>query len=346
MWIESHQSLRDHPKLIRAARRLKITRPQLIGHLHCLWWWALDYAQDGDLSAYAVEDIADAAEWTGDAADFVGALAETARIGDRPGFLEKQESGAFLIHDWYDYAGKLLDKRAMDAARKRASRRQDSSDASAGHPQDIQAPVLVTAQVPNLTIPNLTVPEEASSLVKSEIAPPLAATLPDPAKTPQKARKQKPAPVEENRPPEIDTLHSIVGVYPPRETWETLAAAASGYTEAQMRQTYAAWRTVTVNKHNWTWVTEWLPYGGKPPSSYSKPNGKMTMPPGCPPPEQLWGMVQREIDRVHSYGKPELPAQVIKAIESVGGWYTVCKCDPEGPTPARLRDAYRSVIHG
>ena len=187
---------------------------------------------------------------------------------------------------------------------------------------------------------------KASSLVKSELAPPLAATPPDPAKTPQKARKQKPAPVEENRPPEIDTLHSIVGVYPPRETWETLAAAASGYTEAQMRQTYAAWRTVTPNKHNWTWVSEWLPYGGKPPSPYSKPNGKMTMPPGCPPPEQLWGMVQREIDRVHSYGKPELPAQVIKAIESVGGWYTVCKCDPEGPTPARLRDAYRSVIHG
>lgn len=196
MWIESHQSLRDHPKLIRAARRLKITRPQLIGHLHCLWWWALDYAQDGDLSAYAVEDIADAADWTGDAADFVGALAETARIGDRPGFLEKQESGAFLIHDWYDYAGKLLDKRAIDAARKRASRRQDSSDASAGHPQDIQAPVPVTAQVPNLTVPNLTNQPNQPELGANTTPPstPTAATPPplDFDAPEKKPRKQTP----------------------------------------------------------------------------------------------------------------------------------------------------------
>lgn len=348
MWIESHQSLRDHPKLIRAARRLKISRPQMIGHLHCLWWWALDYAQDGNLSAYDADDIAAAAEWTGDAADFVNALADAARIGDRPGFLALQESGAFSIHDWNDYAGKLLDKRAADAARKRLGRQTDSAKTaqgvqwtSYGHPTDIHE----TAQVPNLTVPNLTVPNQPDA-VSTNAAPPSTSSAATPPPNHPKSRKQKPPLVEENRPPEIDALHGIVGVYPPRETWDTLAAAASGYTEAQMRQTYAAWRTVTPNKHNWTWVVEWLPHGGKPPSPYSKPNGKAPLPPGCPPPEQLWGLVQREIDRVHSYGKPELPAQIMSAIESVGGWYTVCKCDPEGPTPARLRDAYRSVIHG
>ena len=73
-WSESHQELRDHPKTKRMARRLGISVPAAIGHLHCLWWWAMDYAPDGDISDYDAEDIADAAMWDGDAEQFLQAL--------------------------------------------------------------------------------------------------------------------------------------------------------------------------------------------------------------------------------------------------------------------------------
>ena len=49
-WIESHQELRHHYKTKRLARELKVTVAAAIGHLHCLWWWAIDFAPDGDLS--------------------------------------------------------------------------------------------------------------------------------------------------------------------------------------------------------------------------------------------------------------------------------------------------------
>ena len=49
-WIKSQQVLREHPKLKRLARRLEVSVPAALGHLHMLWWWALDYAQDGDLT--------------------------------------------------------------------------------------------------------------------------------------------------------------------------------------------------------------------------------------------------------------------------------------------------------
>jgi DnaD/phage-associated family protein len=136
-WIESHQTLRQHPKLAKAARYLGISKVQLIGHLHCLWWWALDYAQDGDLSAYDNNDIAAAAEWEKDSDDFVHALTDIAKIGDKTGFLE-YEDGRLHIHDWWDYAGKLISKREKDAERKRTDRSKDKDRKDKGTSEDVQ----------------------------------------------------------------------------------------------------------------------------------------------------------------------------------------------------------------
>lgn len=59
----------------------------------------------------------------------------------------------------------------------------------------------------------------------------------------------------------------------------------------------------------------------------------------------VWGTVQAEIDRVHYFGTPDLPQPIMAAIEAVGGWYTVSRCDPAGAIPSRLRDAYRSALN-
>ena len=111
-WLESHQELRDHPKTARLRRRLGVSLPTAVGHLHLLWWWALDYAPTGHLSPFDADVIADAACWEDDPGVFVRAL-----IG--AGFLNDD----MTIHDWEDYAGRLLDRREANAKRMRDARK-------------------------------------------------------------------------------------------------------------------------------------------------------------------------------------------------------------------------------
>jgi hypothetical protein len=140
-WIESHQELGRHPKLLRLARSLEVSPVTAVGHLHYLWWWALDFAQDGNLSGLLAEEVADAAMWTGDASVFVDALIEAR-------FIDEDHT----IHDWHDYAGKLIDRRKANAERKRASRQQDVPGTDAGRTQDVSS----HSTVPNRTVPNST----------------------------------------------------------------------------------------------------------------------------------------------------------------------------------------------
>src|SRR5438132_1419713 len=42
-------------------RVLGLDRFAAIGVLHLFWWWSMDWAEEGDLSAYSDEDLADAA---------------------------------------------------------------------------------------------------------------------------------------------------------------------------------------------------------------------------------------------------------------------------------------------
>lgn len=120
-WIESHQELATHPKAKRAARILGISLPTLIGHLHLLWWWALKYAQDGELSQYDDYDIADAVAWEGDPHQFVKALIECGP-GNSCGFLEQMDNGGLIIHDWLDYAGRLVEQIQTQAQKSKRNR--------------------------------------------------------------------------------------------------------------------------------------------------------------------------------------------------------------------------------
>lgn len=120
-WIESHQELRNHPKTKRLARELKISVAAAIGHLHCLWWWATDYAPDGDLTEYEDWEIADAAYYEGKNIDkFKDALIFS-------GFLDNTEGGRLILHDWNDYAGKNLQQRKK--ARERTQKYRDRQNA-------------------------------------------------------------------------------------------------------------------------------------------------------------------------------------------------------------------------
>ena len=110
-WIESHQEIRLHPKVRRLATLLEIELSQAIGHLHCLWWWVLDYAPDGDLGQFQDGEIAAACEWRGDAHRLVEALAACRFLDGDPGRL--------AIHDWQQYGGRYVQKRSDDKERQR-----------------------------------------------------------------------------------------------------------------------------------------------------------------------------------------------------------------------------------
>jgi len=129
-WIESHQELRHHYKTKRLARELKVTVAAAIGHLHCLWWWAIDFAPDGDLSKFDDYEIADAIGYEGkDPAKAKAALISS-------GFLDNNSDGAITIHDWYDYSGQLGDKRIesrkKERDRKAEYRARKKAEAEAG----------------------------------------------------------------------------------------------------------------------------------------------------------------------------------------------------------------------
>jgi hypothetical protein len=107
-WIQSHQSLADHPKTRILCRLLECPRTQAIGMLHLLWWWALDHAPSGDLAQASTLEIACAAEWPGDPDQLVEGLIHA-------GFLDPDRT----IHNWESRGGRLVQQRAADAARKR-----------------------------------------------------------------------------------------------------------------------------------------------------------------------------------------------------------------------------------
>ena len=152
-WIPSQVGLRNHPKVRRLARTLDTPVPHVIGHLHCLWYWVLEYAPDGDLEDFEAEDLADAGGWTGDAEAFVDALVECGSK-DRPGFLVRSGEGRLCVHDWEDNQGDQFRSRVQAAARKRAERARREKDAVTSGRDAVTVPRdAVTTSCDAVTVP-------------------------------------------------------------------------------------------------------------------------------------------------------------------------------------------------
>lgn len=98
-WIESHTVLIRHRKLIAMARALRLKPVYLLGHLHALWHAALEQQEDGDLSSWSDDLIAELSGYQGDALQYVSLLQQF-------GWLDGK-----LIHDWTDYVGRYLESK-------------------------------------------------------------------------------------------------------------------------------------------------------------------------------------------------------------------------------------------
>lgn len=144
-WIELHQTLREHKKLFACADVLNLSRIEMIGTLVSLWLWALDNAQDGSLAGISDKTIARVCDYPEKkAGKLVDALASN-------GFID-WDGECYIIHDWYDYAGKLMERREKDRERKKTSKgsRKNSSGIPMERPKNSHA----TVPLPYSTVPN------------------------------------------------------------------------------------------------------------------------------------------------------------------------------------------------
>lgn len=158
-WIESHQSLSRHRKTLKTAGRLSVDRHKLIGHLHELWWWALDnVGVDGKLAEMTPFEIGLAAQWDGDHDEFVRALIDGGFIDD--------DGGCLALHDWYDYAGKLIERRLQERERSQQRRAQAKKEAKQDAKPTKEQPAddhrSTVGTVPNRTVPNSTIDSKDS----------------------------------------------------------------------------------------------------------------------------------------------------------------------------------------
>jgi|TARA_R110002012_G_scaffold320110_1_gene542428 hypothetical protein len=98
--------------VIRLATHLDIPRHQAIGILCELWSFAINYAEDGDLSQFSDAEISYALEQNGN----------TVKALVAAGFIEEDGNGGRHLHDWYEYQGVLITRRAENAKKQKRYR--------------------------------------------------------------------------------------------------------------------------------------------------------------------------------------------------------------------------------
>lgn len=119
-WIQVHQTLKDHRKVLAAADELDIEPAHMLGLLISFWLWALDNAPTGSLAGISPRMIARAAQYNDDPGKFVDTLKDV-------GLLDTDQAGDLELHDWYEYTGKLIDQR--EAEKLRSQRRRAAAKA-------------------------------------------------------------------------------------------------------------------------------------------------------------------------------------------------------------------------
>ena len=124
-WMELHDTLPDHPKVICAAAALKLDKDTFVGKLTRLWLWALNHRESGFLRDNEAETVAEIMRFKGRPAALMAAL-----LG--AGLLDVTEGG-YMIHDWQESVGMLMasreEKRAQ--ARQRVKKHREKAARSA-----------------------------------------------------------------------------------------------------------------------------------------------------------------------------------------------------------------------
>lgn len=131
MWGRYDVDLCNHFKTKKASRLLHTEVPCVIGHLICMWSWAMKMkvGADGDVSHIDRCDLAAEAQWKGDPDEFINALVDS-------GFLET-DGDRLYIHDWAEYGGSVLsaqeknkEKQARFRERQKQAKKEQGEEAT------------------------------------------------------------------------------------------------------------------------------------------------------------------------------------------------------------------------
>lgn len=162
-WIEVHDTLPDHPKVLRAAKALKLDSDALVGKLVRLWVWALGNREDGVLNDLDADRLDVIMQYKGKASALLEAL-----VANR--LLDALPNEHYMIHDWDEHVMMLRDKREekrkQNAERvkryRNAKKRMESENCNADVTHECNADVThyngVTCNASNArTVPNRTI---------------------------------------------------------------------------------------------------------------------------------------------------------------------------------------------
>lgn len=162
-WIEVHDTLPDHPKVLRAAKALKLDSDALVGKLVRLWVWALGNREDGVLNDLDADRLDVIMQYKGKASALLEAL-----VANR--LLDALPDEHYIIHDWDEHVMMLRDKREekrkQNAERvkryRNAKKRMESENCNADVMHECNADVThyngVTCNASNArTVPNRTI---------------------------------------------------------------------------------------------------------------------------------------------------------------------------------------------
>jgi len=170
-WIESHQTLDKNGKVLELALMLQVNRYQMIGHLHALWWWAIDNAEDGNLKRFSNDTVTQACGWT----DYIKDEIDLSRINEvtnkdkwndlvpsliKCGFLDEIDGGLW-IHNWAEYTARYFKsvkkfKRVRKLTNERVKRFRNRNASVTQVKRSVTGLTLPNLTKPNLTKPNLT----------------------------------------------------------------------------------------------------------------------------------------------------------------------------------------------
>jgi hypothetical protein len=114
------QGTQIHPKFKSLAKALKIHQYEAVGILESIWMMACQFSgDDGDLSRFTPQEIADWMDWCGDSKELIDAL-----VGCR--WLDSID-GSLKVHDWMDHRPHYL----KDRFRKQRDPKNTSKAAAA-----------------------------------------------------------------------------------------------------------------------------------------------------------------------------------------------------------------------
>ena len=125
-WIEAHDTLPDHPKVLRAAKALRLDSDALVGKLLRLWTWALSNREDGVLSDLDAGVLHRIMNYSGKADKLLTALTEVRLLDALPDV-------RYAIHYWDEHVAMLMEQR--DRKRTQARERQRRRRAAGAAPE-------------------------------------------------------------------------------------------------------------------------------------------------------------------------------------------------------------------